>query len=181
MPINHNLVADGTPLVGATEWNDTHTVPTLAEVLVAGNDPGGTDLIAATHGGRLALSEGANDPNGYGGDSIIMGGASPGNVLGARFQAQGGESDAAGLAGGFLTRAAGGSAIGLAGVGQVLMGSPDPGATIGVMALANIYSQAAGAPGATLTTLFYGDTTAVTGGLYVWNVSAYRKVSGVLP
>ena len=46
----------------------------------------------------------------------------------------------------------------------------------------SIYAEAASVPVAYLTPLF-GDTTAVTGGLYAWNSAgaAYRKVSGILP
>lgn len=41
---------------------------------------------------------------------------------------------------------------------------------------ATMFSQAAGAPGGTLTTFLYFDTTASTGGLYAWDGTAYQKV-----
>ena len=54
------------------------------------------------------------------------------------------------------------------GLSDVTAVDADPGATM--------FSKDSGAPGGTLTTFLYFDTTASTGGLYAWDGSAYQKV-----
>lgn len=162
------LTSDGTnpgwanPAGGST--------PTLAAVLAAGNETGGTSLIGAPYdpeglGYPIGGAVGANAGSIVNGGSAFMLGGYSVNGNGAQLSVGGAFDSGDDADGGDITL------------------TPGTGAGAGHTGRVNfpIYSQAAGAPGATLTTLLYGDTTAVSGGLYVWNGSAYRKVSGVLP
>lgn len=125
--------------------------------------------------GSLNLQTAAN-----GASAQLQGGYVGGTGPGGQITAGGA---AAGVKGGDIA-VVGGSAVGgsNAGGGDVNLtpGTGDGAGLAGRVVFA-LYSEAAGIPTVALTTLLYGDTTAVTGGLYVWTGSAYRQLTGPLP
>lgn len=177
---------------------DGGSVPTLAEVLAAGNDPGtATDpvmqsaSVGSAAGGIIFLNPGEDTVRGgtpslqggtYGaflGGEVIAYGATPttsGPVTIYAGQSDtgeyGGEIDFEPASTGTYGRVAISSLGQYGTIGQAFVGDGD-----GYGIWASLLSTGSGAPGSSFTTLFYLDTTSSTGGLYAWDGGGYTKVS----
>lgn len=156
--------------------------PTLAEVLVAGNDPGGTAIegapSASTSGAVVNVQPGASGGwfnalggnnaagSGDGGTAEIVGGASA-SYNGASVAAGGATPAGHGRASVYTNDSDGNP-------GQVLTSDGTYATWKGVQVAAAVPSGAPTGNG------FAYDTTAVTGGFYFWNGSAWVKVANIL-
>jgi hypothetical protein len=101
MSITHVTVAADpqTPKLTDTDWNAPHSNPTLAEVLVAGNDVGGT-VITSTDGNGITLRAHRPTPNetpaalalgdNSGGDAFLTAGDGTPNSPGGNVELTGG-------------------------------------------------------------------------------------------
>ena len=150
MPINHAFHSDKTDGDDSTElqpshWNANHTAPTLAEVLVAGNDLGAADTITATPGANgaasLYMGSGDSDPDGgggalvragsglasgkYGSNVFLMGGNGGSGSTGAAISVDGGDENGDGQ-GGDLRVVAGSGSSGRNGLVFLNLPTSDP-------------------------------------------------------
>ncbi len=191
MPITHSQT---TATVGEAGWNDDHSVPTLAEVLVAGNDPDGVAIAAAddatpTYTGASLLIYPASPIDAFGSGFSLNGGNVPagggglaaGSIDITSGQYDGGATSSVSVVGGQDGSPAGRVVIVSGGdqgtQGQVFVAVP-PGLNLVPSAGWNTFlSTGSGAPSSTFSTLLYLDTDTTPGDLYAWNGSGYTLVS----
>jgi hypothetical protein len=183
-PINH---ATTTAIIGGTQWNEDHTAPTLAEVLPIGNDVDGNDIVSAAGAvgdGAFVRLSAANVTPDYAGGVVLNAGNAAAGKVGGYVALNSGQGDNGGLVNASVVVYGGGNDPGVDGriavltgnswgaQGEVLVAQGDANTTV---LWASLFSTNAGAPGATFVTVLRLDTT--NKHLYVWNGSAYVKVS----